>query len=259
MMAADSHNWGVFRALGRRLALLLPLLSCLPVTPAVSQGIPGSISSNFNGTAISAGRHIWFNSVFSYSGPTSAPVTIYFRNSSIQFTANSTDYMLTAPDAAITFSPAATLATTSFDTGTNTWVTTLPFGLSGNTFLTGLPFAVPADLPGGVNPVTWSGEFSSSAPGVCLNWKWAAAVYTSFNADPNALGVKPIDPNTGSIYLNSDHAGTAENFKSFVTGGARGGGGSNYTGSYSGTGSVCDLPVPVAPQTWSAIKGGAWR
>jgi hypothetical protein len=37
---------------------------------------------------------------------------------------------------------------------------------------------------------------------------------------------------------NSDHAGTPENFKPFVIGGARGGGGSNYTGLYSGTGKV---------------------
>src|SRR5439155_361606 len=39
---------------------------------------------------------------------------------------------------------------------------------------------------------------------------------------------------------NSDHAGTPEAFKPYVIGGARGGGGSNYTGSLSGT-------VAVAP------------
>jgi hypothetical protein len=49
------------------------------------------------------------------------------------------------------------------------------------------------------------------------------------------VGAKPVDGNTLSIYANSDHAGTPEGFKAFVTGGARGGGGSNWTGSYSST------------------------
>ncbi len=62
-------------------------------------------------------------------------------------------------------------------------------------------------IPAGINPVTWTADFSSETPGICLNWKWAAAVYTTFSTDYNALGVKPIDPNTGSDYLNSDHAG----------------------------------------------------
>jgi hypothetical protein len=35
------------------------------------------------------------------------------------------------------------------------------------------------------------------------------------------LGVKPVDDNKASIYQNSDHAGTPENFKTFATGGAR--------------------------------------
>jgi hypothetical protein len=71
-----------------------------------------------------------------------------------------------------------------------------------------------------------------------LQWQWGAAVYTSFSSDNNAVGVKPVDDNKASQYKNSDHAGTPENFKARVTGGATGGGGANYTGSYSGTVSV---------------------
>ena len=63
-----------------------------------------------------------------------------------------------------------------------------------------------------------------------MNWQWAAAVYTSFSADPSMLGVKPVDDKVHSPYLNSDRAGTPENFKHFVIGGATGGGGANYTG-----------------------------
>ena len=132
---------------------------------------------------------------------------------------------------------AAATATTIFD-GTK-WVTRVPSsGLSGNTFLSGFGYQVPGNLPGGINPVTWKGTFVTDTPGVAIQWKWAAAVYTSFSPDPNGLGVKPVDDSRASSYQNSDHAGTPENFKAYVTGGTRGGGGSNYTGSLSSTGSV---------------------
>ena len=213
-----------------------------------------SISSNFNGTAIAAGNYIWFNSVLSDSGSTASPVTISVRDATIQFTANSTLYTLPVPDADVTFSRSAGVATTTFNTGTNRWETSSSFGLPGNEFLSGLAFAVPVNFPGGTNPVVWSGDFSSSGGAFCISWKWAAAVYPTFSSDNNALGVKPVDSNSASIYLNSDHAGTPEAFKSFVIGGARGGGGSNYTGSLSSTAAVCDLPVPSRTSTWGAIK-----
>ena len=66
--------------------------------------------------------------------------------------------------------------------------------------------------------------------------------------------VKPVDSNSASQYHNSDHAGTPENFKSFVTGGARGGGGSNFTGSYSATGHVS--PEVRQPNGGTADIGG---
>jgi hypothetical protein len=37
-------------------------------------------------------------------------------------------------------------------------------------------------------------------------------------SDYYALGVKPVDDRTASQYQNSDHAGTAENVKQYVTG-----------------------------------------
>jgi len=50
--------------------------------------------------------------------------------------------------------------------------------------------------------------------------------------------VKPTHTNA-CLYNDSEHAGTPENKKQFVTGGARGGGGSNFTGSWSGTDMQC--------------------
>ncbi len=214
-----------------------------------------SIASNFNGTAIPGGSFIWFSSVFKASGLGSQPVRVFLRSASLQFTAGGATYNLPVPDATITISPSATSATTSFDSSKNAWITNLPStGLAGNSFLSGMTFPVPANgLPGGINPVTWSGTFYSDTSGVSINWQWAAAVYTSFGGDYRTLNVKPVDDTSASVYKNSDHAGTPEAYKTFVTGGARGGGGSNYTGSYSATASVLPLnEVPNYPPVANA-------
>jgi hypothetical protein len=227
------------RLLGSALAITaLPLFVSSPSFVARAAGgspAVSTISSNFNGTPIAGGNYIWFNSVLTVKGldPTKK-TTISFMNSKI----DSAYFHLNAPDADVTFDPAATTATTTFVPGVpGRWVTTVPSsGLAGNVFLDGLSFKVPpGGLPGGINPVTWSGTFSSATTGLTVQWKWAAAVYTTFSNDHNALGVKPVDDNKASAYKNSDHAGTPENFKQYVIGGARGGGGSNYTGGYSGT------------------------
>jgi RHS repeat-associated protein len=225
---------------------------------AMLQGPPpgsSSITSNFNGTAIPAGDSVWFSSVLKASGLGTTPVRIFLRSGMVQFTASGVNYQIPVPDATITFSSSATSATTAYDTNKKEWITTVPSsGLAGNTFLSGLTFSVPAGgLPGGINPVIFSATFYTDQSGVSLNWQWAAAVYTSFNSDYRTLGVKPVDDNAASIYKNSDHAGTPEVYKGFVTGGARGGGGSNFTGSYSATASVTPIvQVPNYPPVANA-------
>jgi hypothetical protein len=183
-----------------------------------------TIQSNFNGTAIAAGDSLWFSSVFKVNGLRSSPVTLHVTNQSIVFSANGTTYHVNAPDDTVTLSPTATTATTSFDTTSGTWVTTLPFHFSGNGFLGGAVFVATNGLPGGIHNVAWQATFSSDTAGVSVNWQWAAAVYTRFSTDYNALGIKPVDDTQASSYKNSDHAGTPEagNFKSYVTGGATG-------------------------------------
>ncbi len=206
-----------------------------------------SIASNFNGTAIAAGRSIWFNSIVKVSGRGAGAVTIHFKQSSLEFTANGQLYHLDVPDNTITFSPAASLATVDYSPTLHSWITIVPASYTGNVFLAGLTYPVTAGLPGGINPVTWSGDFTTDTPGLTVDWQWAAAVYTQFSPDYNALGVKPIDGDQLNAYPNSDHAGTPENFTPYVIGGARGGGGSNYTGSYSGTGHavLCSASTPT--------------
>ena len=204
-----------------------------------------AISANFNGTAIPAGDVIWFNAALKVHGLGLGPARIFVTHATISFTANGANYTLTVPPSQITFSPAFSLATTDFtilskEIGSpKGWKTDLQLsGLAGNDFLGALTFLVPASgLPGGIKNVTWQVGFSSDNSGLTVNWQWAAAVYTNFVAEYNQLGVKPVDDNKASQYQNSDHAGTPENFKAYVIGGGTGGGGSNFTGSYSGTGS----------------------
>lgn len=201
-----------------------------------------SISSNFNGTSIQGGDFIWFNSVVKVSGLGGQPVTVCFAGLPIQFTVGGVRVTVPLPPSSITFSPDVVLATTDFVAGQ--WVTTvLSAGLSGNVFLGGAAFRVPSGgLPGGIKNVTWQGMFYSATPGVTAQWKWSAAAYhcAGFMDQGYAgLGVKPVDDGDASPYKNSDHAGTPENFRRYVVGGARGGGGSSYTGSYSGT-TTCD-------------------
>jgi hypothetical protein len=208
-----------------------------------------SISANFNGTPIPGGDYIWFNSVLKVQGlDPQQPTTIGFASMPISFSAGGTSLMIPVPAASITFVPNLALATTDFVAGA--WSTNVPSsGLAGKVFLDAVALLVPAGgLPGGIKDVTWSGMFFSCTPGLTIQWQWAASVYANAGflaGGYEGLGVKPVDDNQASSYKNSDHAGTPENFRSFVIGGARGGGGSNFTGSYSGTSSC----VPMVGST----------
>jgi hypothetical protein len=224
--------------------LLTGILMAAIQASASYQQCTSTITGNFNGTAINQGDYIWFTGVFTVKGMEYSPTTVYVSHASITFTADNKTYTIDVPSSAIAFSSATTIATTHYEQleplllGKG-WKTRLQWsGLAGNDLMTAVEFAVPAGgLPGGIQNVAFTATFSSYDTGLTVNWQWAAAVYTSFDTDYNDLGVKPVDDNKASEYKDSDHAGTPEYYKSFVTGGAAGGGGANYTGSYSATGS----------------------
>ena len=131
----------------------LTLITCLRVVADTGSAPPCLISSNFNGTPITGGNYIWFNSVFSLPGfdpsQLTKRLTFSFTGVTITFTANSTPYTVNSPSASITYDPAATTATTTFTPGTpGQWTTTLPTTrLAGNDFLDAAEFLVP---PGGL-------------------------------------------------------------------------------------------------------------
>ena len=216
-------------------------LSC-PVASNPSCNSSSQITSNFNSTAISTGKYIWFNSHFKLSGAGSSAVTIYFTNGLAKFTVGTTAYSLTLPNAQITFSPSVSTAVTTFNATTNTWVTQVPLSTSKDVFLTGLSYPVPAvGLPGGITPITLQGDFQTSTTGVGIDWQWGASVYTQFASDYNSCGVQNIE--------STDHCGTPANQKPYVTAGARCKGGTDYTGSWCSSAHV--VPCVYVPQVGS--------
>ncbi|HLY02686.1 MAG TPA: hypothetical protein VKR56_09350 [Candidatus Cybelea sp.] len=190
-------------------------------------------SQNFNGTAIAKGSYIWFSSVEQLGGGQSA-AKVEMRDSRIRFTDGTRSYEVKGPNMRLDIGKAdVKLHWQRFDKifrgREGRFLMKAPSKTAGNDLLNGIAYKVPRDLAGGIKNVTWSARFYSKNSGVQFHWQWGAAVYTKFNRNYNRVDVKPLDDNHYPPY-NSDHAGTPEAYKNYVTGGATGGGGANYTG-----------------------------
>jgi len=222
------------------ISVTLALFTGLLVTAAASAQNTVSIQSNFNGTPIPAGSYVWFNSHLTPTGVAPSGTTIItVTNASLNI--NGTVYPL--PNATITYDgnpPAPFVPSTTYNAATNTWETRVPPNTTGDVFMTGFPIHFPAGLPGGQNPVTFTATFGSNVAGVGGSFQWGAAVYTQMPTDLNQLGVTVTEG--GGL-----HAGVPTNYKQFVIGGARGGGGANYTGSWSATGHFTTHPGTPTP------------
>ena len=224
----------------------------------VGPGTAASSAQDFNNTAIAAGRTIWFSLVGAANLPRGVTTaTVYVKNAQVQFTSGTATYQLPMPGGALTYGSAITQATTLYAAATNQWQTRAPSSLGGNVYLTGLSFAVATPITPTVRNVTVSGYFSTDTPGLTASWKWGAAVYTSFNnTDYTTLGIKPVDSSTASQYRNSDKAGAPESYKAFLVAGARGYGGTNYTGGPDGGGYVTPATLFVnAPNIVDSADG----
>jgi len=200
----------------------------------VSSCLPNNCSSgcSFNGTKINKGSTIWFDSVVTINCASSLTATVVYDSSTITFNANGSVVTVNVPAAAIKVDPTATAATSTFNSTTNSWSTVVPAGYTGSVFLTGVGYPVTSSISGGISSVSWTGLFRGDCSSASAQWKWSAAVYTQFNTNANSLGVKPVDSSTLSAYKNSDPAGTPESYKQYVTSGACGSGGTNYTGTW---------------------------
>ena len=217
-----------------------------PVTTVNCTINGSSMVADFNSTSIPAGRYIWFNSSFDPGslGTGTTTVTMSFTNTVITFTANSQQYILNVPEARIRFDDLALTASTQFVNGI--WETVVPRSFTNYVFMTGLSYQVPVNFPGSISNVRWTTNVSIDRSNTSIDWRWSAAVYTTFAAHPG-IDVKPISGNTLNPYPNSDKAGTPENFKTGLVSGARGTGETNYTGNYVNSGSITCSTILTRP------------
>ncbi|GEM_PF-2182310 len=221
------------------------------VPPPPPPCTPVAINDKFNASAINAGNYIWFTATLKPSGiKAGQSATVQFTNGSVQSTA----FNVPLPNAKITFSATATTATTVYDASSNTYTTVVPATLAGNTFLTGVPFLVSSNIPGALNNVSMTGSFTTDTTGVNVSWQWEAAVYSTFNSNPSALGIKPVDDPHASTYQNNDHAGTPENYRANGVSGATGGGGPGDIGAASPGQNTTPCVVTIA-NTGSCVLG----
>ena len=221
------------------------------------------ITDIFNCKSIKKGNWIWFNSTLNpCTGITNKTYTCNITGQTITGTIGGSNVSLTVPDAQITYSSTATNATTTFTNGV--WVTTCPLAstLAGDQLGSALAYQLPFDSAGFGN-LTWDGSFAVT-PGVSVDWKWAASVYTNFSASYATLGVKAVDDSKACGYKNSDAACTPENFKQHCVFGARSGSFGNFCGNRTfpwvcnrGTTTVCSGgSVQYMPPTASDNCGG---
>ena len=220
--------------IGAIVVIGLPFLSAAAGAELVVQA---NTVSNFNAQNIPAGDVIWFQSVIQWNGNLPKALThVHVTNQTLTFSEpNGNVFVKKVWSAVVTYDPGAASASTVWDASAFQWQTTVPANYGGDVFASGFAYFVgEGGIPRGTK-VNWSGTFQTSESCLSVNWKWAAAVYSSFTHNNSKIGVKPVDSNSLSSYKNSDHAGTPEQFKAYLVAGARGGGGSNFTGSYSGT------------------------
>ena len=200
------------------------------------------------------GEIAWFNSHLSKLGgsvPTSTS-QIFITGGKITFGPST----LSVPDAMITFSSTASCSSTLFNTTFNRWETTLPLSAASKAdeiFAAGIAYLIPAGFPQNVNNVTWSANVSASVTGLDVTWQYGVSNWltsskgTSFPGlsqspfvpDYNGMMVDPAHnaPLCNASYNSGDHAGAPEfsGRGNVLTGGGSGGGGSNWTGSWSST------------------------
>jgi hypothetical protein len=233
-------------------------LACAPPPPACSTG-PQSLLYNISEQSNNASEIVWFNSHFKLQGNVpSTDFTVNVTNQTITFGPST----LTVPNAVIEFTSSVSCASTSFNTSTNEWETFIPLSYATQAdeiFSAGLAYKLPASFPQNVSNVTWNVTFTSTATSLQFQFQYGAANYLSEDThgdifpltgsgqpDYNAMMIDPVhNAPTCNSYNNGDHAGTPESpaVKNLVTGGGSGGGGSNWTGSWSSTPTyVCAAP-----------------
>jgi hypothetical protein len=159
--------------------------------------------------------------------PTNTITTVDFTG--VSLVVNSTTYAL--PNGQIVFNPATSTPTTVVNAD-GSWTTTVNPSFNSDIFFDGQAIPVDSNLENGGHGNTGSTlSFStnSSDSSLSFQWQWSAAVYTSWPGNA-AANIEPVHAKL--------QAGAPQNtaVEADLIQGPRGGGGSNFTGSWSGTG-----------------------
>jgi hypothetical protein len=207
---------------------------------------------NWNSTRIAGSSYIWFSAlVTAISNPPSLPYFFQFVDQVVTFPKDGSApaFSVALPDISIAVTGTGSSASLSFTPPASGPLSGGSWSLStgnnsGNIFAGGLLVPVSSlftgagtsGLPGSETP-TWCGKFLLPSTKMSLEWQVQAAVYTSSVpsadvSDPNKLQVQATDKS------GTKGAGTPVAIAAYVTGGAKGGGGSNWCGSHSATGSA---------------------
>ncbi len=206
-------------------------MSVLSTTIAITKSAAdfSRIVAGFNNNDIAIGRTIWFSAVVKVNYAGAYPLMLTFSDQNIA----SSRFNLNPKISKLVITDTVSVATTTFN-GIE-WMTIAPPNISGNYFISGYAHLLPSTILRNLSSITWKGVWTANRPGVAnVEWKWSAAVYSSFNTDMNQLGVKSADGDTTTIYANNDPAGSPENYKLFTVAGARGMGIGDFVGTYSG-------------------------
>lgn len=186
------------------------------LTPPALCRTGSAILANVNGAPLPGGT-IWFNANFRATGAHDGTY-LQFQGGFVQFASRGNDQILHVPNAVVTFSASVTCPSTTYDASTDTWQTTVPLKGTEEIFLSGFALPVPASgFPGGLPQVSWSESFASNTPGISMQWRWSAEVFSSFSTDYNSLGIKPAQPEA-CARNQGDPAGRPENFTRFTVG-----------------------------------------
>jgi hypothetical protein len=152
----------------------------------------------------------------------------------VSFVLNGVSYSM--PDGVVKFDPnAAAVSSTVFSgtpgTSSALWTTTInPNFISDENFFVGAAIPVgPSLATGGQATIRFTTQTDDAS--LSFSWQWSAAVYTYWPANWNQAMIQPYHGNG----LHADTPVNVQVQKSLIQG-PRGGGGSNFTGSWSATG-----------------------
>lgn len=204
-----------------------PGVSSVCVIGPSGTAIPGSPVS-WNGFTAPTGSVVWINAHLDASNvPTNTITTVDFTG--VTLVVNTTSYAL--PNGQVVFNPAVSTPSTMFNAD-GTWTTTVNPSFKGDIFFDGQAIPVDSNLEnggGGNTDSTLSFSTNSTDADLQFQWQWSAAVYTSWPGNA-AADIEPVHANL--------QAGAPLNtaVEAHLIKGPRGGGGSNFTGSWSGTG-----------------------